>query len=177
MDSWKRGLLQLADEVVSGAATAGITFGFLADGREIVEFVPGEGLVTAVFSDHDDEGWPGFELRLPEGFVLQHAFFGVLRRHIALMAPRPLSRVREEFETLAGVDLVPRVDGGRAWHATLDGGIDVTLMGTERASSLALRQPRDPSSIGDALHNRVLRFKEDLEAAWSASDDEETGAD
>jgi hypothetical protein len=169
MDGWRHSLLHLADNLVCSTATAGITFGFLADGREIVDIVSGAGVRTADFSDHADEGWPGFHLRLPDGVAFQGAFFSVLGRRAHFIASRPAERIVEELGRLNDLDFAPAVDGINHWNATRDDGVEVAVQGTDRGCGLAVRQFRDADAIGEALRNRVLRFREELDASWSGA--------
>ena len=161
MDPVREWIVTVADRASFGIQNAFQTFGFLPDGRELVELSETEVGLKAVFPDRSDDGWSGFTLNIPAESVFSHAMIGFLGRRVQWtveLSPRAvvshLSTHNEGF---------PEPDRRSRWgrNFSLENGIEVGVFGSGKGiSMLAVRQLREPESIVDAIKARSASYKE-----------------
>lgn len=108
MDTFRAGLLRVADEITLAVQNAGQSFSFLSDGRELVETLETEAEVEGRFSDRTDEGWPAVTFPLPPGARFHQATSSILTRTAA-------------FSLLAALDEVAASIGRAGLHAARRG--------------------------------------------------------
>jgi len=155
MDPLREGIVQLADKASLGIQNACQTFGFLPDGRELIDISSTEFGLGVTFSDRSAEGWPGFNLNLPSSAAFSHAMTGFLSRgafwtikQSPATVTRHLSDRNEGFPAFAGDPRGRRV-------LSLDNGVKITVgMASRKSTLLSVVQARDPDSIADAIRAR-----------------------
>lgn len=156
MDPIRRGILEIADVVSTSVQNACQTFGFLPDGREMVTGAQSSAGLRVEFSDHSDEGWPGFSLLLPADAVFSHAMSGVLSRTAIWKVMRAVEEVIDHFpRDPEGPSPEFKHRGERTHRASLGERVDITLAGaTAGWTGISVSQTRDPDSIASTLEAR-----------------------
>ena len=157
MDAIRKGLLEAADKVSFVFQNAGKSFGFLEDGRDLVELSEGSEGWVARLRDHADEGWPEVEVAIPAGAEFQYALSGPLSRVVLWRVAAIESEVLKELETrIDGVRFEPRARGGAV--ATIGNNARLTVAAQSSGKTmLSLKQARDPDAIQDVLRKRATR--------------------
>ncbi len=157
MDAFRRGLLRTADDISLAFQNAGKTFGFLADGRDLVMISDGEGGRVATFPDHSDEGWPEVRVGLPVDAKFVYAASGPLTRVARWKVGGLESEVLEELSS--NTDVPPfesRAGGGVV--ATLGFNAILTVKGaTAELTLLSFEQVCEPEAIFAGAQNRATR--------------------
>lgn len=157
MDSFRTGLLRIADELTLAARNAGQSFAFLSDGRELVETLETQAGVEGCFSDRADEGWPALSFPLPRDAKFHQATSSVLTRTAVYGLLGPLDQVEEAVGN-AGLRATRR---GR--DLTVDLGLNSSMHAREHRpndrkvrviTTIRINQTREPDAIGAALANR-----------------------
>ncbi len=157
MDAFRSGLLRTADDISLAFQNAGKTFGFLADGRDLVVISDGEGGRVATFPDHSDEGWPEVRVGLPVDAEFVYAASGWLTRVARWKVGRAASEVLEELSSNTDVPPFESRAGG-VFVATL--GFNATLkvkVATAELTLLSFAQVREPEAIRAVMRNRATR--------------------
>ena len=153
MNGFREGILQVADNVIGGVASMGVAFGWFPDGRDLVDLLPGKGFQTLSFPDHEDEGWPAFELRVPDSLEFRGAYFSILARRAHLTSASRARDLAAEFESLAGVTF--ELQMGRGWTADLPGGIELALVDDRDGGAIfGARQTRSVDALEAAMKAR-----------------------
>jgi len=157
MDAFRRGLLRTADDISLAFQNAGKTFGFLADGRDLVAISDGDGGPVATFPDHSDEGWPEVRVGLPVDAKFAYAASGPLTRLARWKVGGTESQVLEELSS--NTDVPPfesRANGG--FVAALGLNATLTVKGaTAELILLSFEQVREPEAIRTTIQNRATR--------------------
>ena len=163
MNMIRRKLLRAADQVILAGAHGFKFFGFLGSDRERVEIHLGDEGDVARFSDLAEEGWPGFDVPLPEDASFGYANASILSRIAIWHVPVGVATVVRELEERAPeLRFVESSDGTLA--AELAGGITVRLAKLKGATMLAVKQERTAESIADVIRSRT--------PSWSATRNE-----
>ncbi len=157
MDAFRRGLLRTADDISLAFQNAGKTFGFLADGRDLVMISDSEGGRVATFPDHSDEGWPEVRVGLPIDARFAYAASGWLTRVARWKVGSAESEVLEELSSNPDVPAFEsRAKGGVVAKLGFNATFAVKGL-TAEWSGLRLKQVREPEAIRTALKNRATR--------------------
>jgi hypothetical protein len=161
MDPIREGIAQIADKVSWAFQNAFQTFGFLPDGRELVELSETDAGTTATFSDRSDEGWPGFSVNIPKEATFHQAnmsFLGRRAQWVVAMAPKAVvDHLTVHNDGFPEPDRRP----GGGWNFVLDGGVEVGVATPPRGYVLlAVKQARDPDSIEDVIRAKSEAYKE-----------------
>jgi hypothetical protein len=150
-------LFRLADDVAFSVQNAGKTFGFLSDGRDLVEIVAGSVGSVAILPDHEDEGWPELRIVIPEGAQFQYAASGPLTRVAIWTVDRPLADVVRELTSRPDGPPEPSSVAARVVF-DLGGSGELRLKAAESERTLiVLRQRRDPDAVVTVLKSRSAR--------------------
>lgn len=157
MNAVGKSLLRLADDISLAMHNAGISFGFLGDGRDLIEISEGVDGRIARFPDHSDEGWPEVHTALPGDARFQYAASGPLSRVALWTVARAESEVVKRLSSRTdGPAFKPRVQGGAI--AKLGPGATVQVKGASGAVTVVrIKQTRAPEAIGEVLRNRYPR--------------------
>ena len=157
MDAIRSALLEVADSASVAVLNAGKAFGFLEDGRDLIEEVNVEGGLVARLRDHADEGWPEVEIPLPAGSMFRYALAAPLSRAAMWSVSGTETGVRQEIEARArNARFEPGSRGG--FKALLGTGIRLAVMsGREGEVLLTVKQVREPDAIADVLRNRATK--------------------
>jgi len=161
MDRIREGIVQFVDKASFLVQNTFQTFGFLPDGRELVEVSETEGGLTVAFSDRSNEGWPGFSLNIPGEAALSHAMIGFLSRS-AFWTVLLSSRAVVDHLSNRNTDFPAPGRGpeGR-WTFSLNDQLKVRAGRTRDGVTLLwVTQTRAADSIGDAIRARQASFKE-----------------
>ena len=155
MDAIRTGLLEAADKVSLAFQNAGKAFGFLEDGRDLIEVSEGlEGLVARL-RDHADEGWPEVQVNLPAGAEFLYALTAPLSRAVLWTTEATETEVLKELETRSdGLRSESRTRGGAV--ATLGPNVRLTVAAARAGKTMiAVKQVRDPDAIREVLQKRA----------------------
>ena len=157
MDPIREGLLRFADRTSSTFQMVTRIFGFMPDGRELIETKEGAAGLTVSFSDRADEGWPPFSLTLPRGSHFSQASMGLLTRGAHW-------NIREHPENVIDFLLghnegFPEPDQAFRGRQRFDmgNGARVTVGGSDRhaITLLFVTQERDPDSMQEGMMNKL----------------------
>ena len=164
MDTFRTGLIRIADDISLAFQHAGQTFAFFEDGRDLVAISDGEGGRVATFRDHSDEGWPEVRVGLPVDATFMFAASGTLTREAAWKVRRTESEVVEElsshpdvpaFESRAGGGVVAKL-GFNATFVVRDFPRGMTgVMGD--LTGVKFKQVREPEAIRTVRQNQATR--------------------
>ncbi|MBT8396073.1 MAG: hypothetical protein HKO65_07575 [Gemmatimonadetes bacterium] len=167
MDPIREGIIQIADNVSAGLQNACQTFGFLPDGRELVDMSETDHGLKVAFSDRSEEGWPGFTVNLPAEALFSHAWIGFLARRAAWTVRQAPKAVVDHLSAYNEGFPAPGRRSYRGWTFLLDDGVEIGVGGArDGIVFLAVKQTREPESIGDAIKARNSRYKERWGDLW-----------
>ena len=155
MDALRTSLIRTADDIALAFQNAGKTFGFLADGRDLVVISGSDGSRIASFPDHSDEGWPEVSAPIPADAEFAYAAMGPLTRVARWKVGHP------ELEVLEGLaartpaqPFEPRAGGGAV--AKLGSNATLKVRGvTTGFTLLSFTQTREPDTIRAAILKRA----------------------
>lgn len=157
MDAFRTSLIRTADDIALALQNAGRTFGFLADGRDLVVISGDGGSRIASFPDHSDEGWPEVSVPLPPDANFAYAGMGPLTRVARWKVAHPESEVLEGLSAVSqALRFEQRVGGGAV--ATLGSNATLKLRGvTGGLTLLSFEQAREPDAIRAAIRKQAMR--------------------
>lgn len=157
MDAFRTSLIQTADDIALALQNAGRTFGFLADGRDLV-VTSGDGESRiASFPDHSDEGWPEVSVPLPPDAEFAYAAMGPLTRVARWKIAHSEAGVLEGLSAMSQALRFQRRSGGGA-VATLESNATLKVRGvTSGMTLLSFEQTRQPDTIRAAIRKRARR--------------------
>ena len=164
MDALREGLLRAADDISLAFQNAGQSFGFLADGRSLIETSRDDaGDSVATLPSLSDEGWPEVRVPLPTNANFHSAATGPLSRVARWTVERPARDVLEELSARA--DSAPfesRADGRAV--ASLGSRARLSVKAASPGMTLlSVKQVREPDAIREVLRGRAARWtKSDL---------------
>ena len=157
MDAFRTGLMRIADNNYLNFQHATKMFGFLEDGRDLVDISHGEVRPVATFRDHSDEGWPEVRVGLPVDARFVSAASGTLTRVAKWKLRGPESEILEELSSHPDVPAFEsRAKGGVVAKLGFNATFAVKGL-TAEWSGLMLKQVREPEAIRTALKNRATR--------------------
>ena len=167
MDPIREGIIQIADKASFGLQTAFQTFGFLPDGRELVDTSESGAGLKATFPDRSDEGWPGFSVNIPSEAVFSHAMIGFLARRAHWTLRLSPGAVIDHLSTHNDGFPAPGRRSHRGWTFLLKNRVEIGVGGArDGIMFLAVGQTRLPDSIEDAVKARNRRYKERWGDIW-----------
>lgn len=136
------------------------TFGFLPDGRELVEITDAGAGQRVTFSDHSDEGWEGFSLNVPGEASFTHALQGVLRREAYWWIPLPAQAVAAHLLEYNELASSPDIPIGKSGSFPLSRNAKAQILGIrDGASVLVVSQVRNPENLREAVKARSARSR------------------
>ncbi len=157
MDTFRTGLIRIADDISLAFQHAGQTFAFLEDGRDRVAISDGEGGPVATFRDHSDEGWPEVRVGLPVDARFVYAASGMLTRVAGWTVKGAESEVLEELSSSPNVPAFEsRAGGGLVAKLGCDATLAVKGI-TAELTGLRFKQVREPEAIRTVLKNHATR--------------------
>jgi hypothetical protein len=163
MDPIREGVLKFFDKTSFALQNAGQTFGFLPDGRELVQISEVATGLTVTFSDRADEGWPGFSLSIPPEASFSHATMGILTRTGFWDVPLAPKAVADHLANNNHGFPAPDRSSASGRSFSLNDDVEVKVAGSrQRGSFLVVKQTRDADSIEDAIRARSKAY----EARW-----------
>ena len=155
MDPLREGIVQLADKASLIVQNTFQTFGFLPDGRELIDVSSTEFGLTVTFSDRSAEGWPGFSLNIPSSAVFSHAMTGFLSRGAFwTVRQNPATVVQHLSDRNEGFPAITKDSRGRRAMALVHGVKVKFAAPSRKVTLLTVVQTRDPDSIADAIRAR-----------------------
>ena len=167
MDPIREGIIQIADNVSAGLQNAFQSFGFLPDGRELVEISETDDGLNVVFSDRSDEGWPGFSVNIPAEAAFSQAMIGFLARRASWTLRQGPKAVVDHLSSHNDGFPAPGRRSHRGWTFLLENGVEIGIGDAmDGIVFLAVRQTREPDSIQDAIRARNQRYKERWGDIW-----------
>ena len=160
MDPIREGIVRFADKASGLVQNTFQIFGFLPDGRELVDVSDTEGGLMAAFSDRSDEGWGGFHVHLPAGVVFSHATIGFLSRKAFWAVRLPAKAVVDHLSGNNGEFPKPKRTGESRWSFWPDPQLEISVAGTRKGITMIwVTQTREPVSIEDAIKARSSEFQ------------------
>ncbi len=157
MNAFGSGLFRTADHVSLSFQHAVKIFGFRADGRDLVVMADAEGIRTATFPDHSDEGWPEVSVGLPADVRFSYAADGWLTRVARWQVKAGESEVLEELSLNTDAPrFKSRAAGG--FVATLGLNAILKVKGVSAALTLvSFEQCREPEAWERGMRSRAER--------------------
>jgi len=161
MDPIRKGIVRFVDEASFAVQNACQTFGFLPDGRELVEISETDAGFTVSFSDRTEEGWPGFGLNIPAEAFFSQATGGILTRAAFWTVRSSPKAVLEHLSSNNDGFPGPEQGSERGRTFSLNDQVEIKVGGRGKGVSfLVVKQTREPDSIEDAVRARVSSYKD-----------------
>jgi hypothetical protein len=162
MDPIREGIVRFVDKTSFTFQNVFQIFGFLPDGRELLEVDQTEEGQTVTFSDRTEEGWAGFSLNIPANASLSHATAGFLSRSaIWWVRSDPDAVVAHVWEKNEGYPR-PKRKSRRVGAFHLEDNVEVQIGGSDEkgVTILVVTQSREPDALADAMKARSRAFKD-----------------